>query len=80
MVGHGDEGVEAVVAFAAVVLEGFEEERGVGGGLEEATAIVGGAGDEKSAVVWGSVGDGHGWPSVPQRLKPRDGAEGLRHG
>ena len=33
MVGHDDEGVEFVVAFGAVVLEGFEEEFGVGGRL-----------------------------------------------
>jgi hypothetical protein len=28
--------------------------------LEEAAAVVGGAGDEVGAVVWSSVGDGHG--------------------
>ena len=27
---------------------------------EVSTAVVGGAGDEVGAVVWGSVGDGHG--------------------
>jgi len=34
VVGHDDEGVEFVVAFAAIVLEGFEEEFGVRGNLE----------------------------------------------
>ena len=60
VVGHDDEGVKFVVAFAAVVLKRVEEELGVCGGLKEATAIVGAAGDKICAVVWGSVGDRHG--------------------
>ena len=46
VVGHDDEGVKFVVAFAAVVLERFEEEFGVACDLEEASAVVGAAGDE----------------------------------
>ena len=34
VVRHDDEGVELVMAFAAIVLEGFEEEFGVRGNLE----------------------------------------------
>jgi hypothetical protein len=60
VVGHDDEGVEEVVAFVAVVLEGLEEEFGVGVDLEEASSVVGGTGDEICTVVWSSVGDGHG--------------------
>jgi hypothetical protein len=41
VVGHDYEGVEEVVLFGAVVLEGFEEEVGVARNLEEAAAIVG---------------------------------------
>lgn len=59
VVGHDDEGMEAVVAFAPVVLEGVEEELGCGGVLEEAVAIVGRTGDEICPVVWSSFGDGH---------------------
>ena len=60
VVGHGDEGVEAVVALGAVVLEGFEEEEGVGGDLEEAAGVVGAAGDEEGAGLGGAGGDRHG--------------------
>jgi len=59
VVGHEDEGVELVVAFAAVVLEGFEEEVGGGFNLEEASALVGLGGDEESAVACCSGGDSH---------------------
>jgi hypothetical protein len=59
VVGHDDEGVEFVCAFGAVVLEGFEEEFGVRGDLEEAATIVGDGGDEESAFVRGSPRDGH---------------------
>ena len=60
VVGHDDEGVEFVMAFAAVVLEGVEEELGVRFGLEEAKTVPGATGDEICAVVWSSVGDRHG--------------------
>jgi hypothetical protein len=49
VVGHDDEGVELVVALATIVLEGFEEEFGVGGDLKEAAAVVGRGGDEEGA-------------------------------
>jgi len=49
VVGHDDEGVEFVVTFGSVVLEGFEEEFGVGGDLEEAATVVGSAGDEEGS-------------------------------
>jgi hypothetical protein len=38
VVGHDDEGVEFVVSFGSVVLEGFDEEFGVAFDLEEAVA------------------------------------------
>jgi hypothetical protein len=46
VVGHDDEGVELEVAFVAIVLECFDEERGVGVELEEGAAVGGGAGYE----------------------------------
>jgi len=49
VVGHDDEGVEFEVACAAVVLQGFEEEVGVGGDLKEAATVIGCAGDEEGA-------------------------------
>ncbi len=49
VVGHDDEGVELVVALATIVLEGFEEEFGVGGDLKEAAAVVGCTCDEEGA-------------------------------
>ena len=61
VVGHDDEGVYEVVAFVAIVLEGFEEELGVGFALKEASAVVGDAGDEESARRVEAFGDGHGW-------------------
>ena len=70
VVGHDDEGVEFVVAFAAIVLEGIEEELGCGFGLEEAAAVVGLGADEEGAVACCSGGDSHRLPSLPQRLKP----------
>lgn len=80
VVGHDDEGVEAVVALGAVVLEGFEEELGVGRGLEE-TAAVGSLGaDEGGAVDCEAGGLAHGGPSVPQRLKPGNASEVGWHG
>jgi hypothetical protein len=54
-----DEGVEFVVAFAAVVLEGVDHEQGVGFDLEEAAAIVGRCGDEKGAGSGGARRDRH---------------------
>ena len=47
VVGHDDEGVEFVVTFGPVVLEGFDEEFGVGGNLEETASVVSSAGDEE---------------------------------
>jgi hypothetical protein len=73
VVGHDDEGVEFVVAFAAVVLEGFEEEFGCGCDLEEAAAVVGLGADEEGSVAGCSGGDSHRLPSLPQRLKPPGG-------
>ena len=55
VVGHDDEGVEFVCALGAVVLEGFEEELGVRGDLEEAAAVVGDGGDEEGAGGGGSL-------------------------
>jgi hypothetical protein len=49
VVGHDDEGVEFVVSFGTVVLEGFEEEFGVAFDLKEAAAVVGSAGDEEGS-------------------------------
>src|ERR1700679_3004014 len=60
VVRHHDEGMEFVVAFGAVVLEGFEEEFGVVRELEEAVAIVSDGGDEEGAFRGDSRGDGHG--------------------
>ena len=59
MVGHDDEGVEFECASGAVVLEGFEEEFGIRGDLEEAAAIVGDRGDEECAGGGGSLRDCH---------------------
>jgi len=50
VVGHDDEGVKFVVSFGAVMLEGFDEEFGVTFDLKEATAVVGSAGGEESAL------------------------------
>jgi len=55
VVGHDDEGVEFVVSFGAVVLEGFDEEFGVAFDLEDAAAVVDSAGDEE-AVGAGCAG------------------------
>ncbi len=59
VVRHDDEGVEFVVAFAAVVLDGFDEELGVGGDLEEVAAVVGLGADEEGSVACCSGGDRH---------------------
>lgn len=59
VVGHDDEGVEFVVSFGAVVLEGFDEEFGVAFDLEEAAAVVGSAGDEEGARARCAGGDRH---------------------
>lgn len=59
-----------VVAFVAIVLQGFEEEFGCGLDLEEPSPVVGLDGDEEGSVACCSGGDRHRWPSVPQRLKP----------
>ena len=80
VVGHDDEGVKAVVALGSVVLEGFEEELGVGGGLEEAAAVEGLGADEEGAVAGEAGGLAHAGPSVPQRLKPGNASEEGWHG
>ena len=49
VVGHDDEGVEFVMAFGSVVLEGFDEEFGVAFDLKEAASVVGSAGDEEGS-------------------------------
>ena len=59
VVGHDAEGVEFVCALGAVVLEGFEEEFGVRGDLEEAAAVAGDGGDEECAGGGGSLRDCH---------------------
>jgi hypothetical protein len=56
VVGHDNEGVEFIVAFAAVVLEGFEEEFSGGCDLEESSAVVGLGGDEEGSVAGCSGG------------------------
>ncbi len=70
VVGHDDEGVEFVVAFAAVVLEGFYQEASGGCDLEECSPAVGLGGDEEGSVACCSGRDSHRRPSLPQRLKP----------
>ena len=57
MVGHDDVGVEKVAG--TVVIDGFEEERGVALDLEEPAAVVGGCGDEVSAGSGGAARDRH---------------------
>lgn len=59
VVGHDDEGVEFVASFGAIVLERFDEEFGVASYLEEATTIVGSAGDEEGAGSGCTGGDRH---------------------
>jgi hypothetical protein len=49
VVGHDDEGVEFVVSFGSVVLEGFDEKFGVAFDLKEAASVVGSAGDEEGS-------------------------------
>lgn len=61
VVGHNDEGVEEVVAFVPVVLEGVEGELCVAVDLEEAAAVVGLGGDEEGAVAGEAGGLTHGW-------------------
>ena len=61
VVGHDDEVMELVLPFAAVVLEGFEEELGVGGLLEESSSVPGLGGDEEGSVACCSGGDSHDW-------------------
>lgn len=58
VVGHENEGVEAIAAFGAVVIEELEEEAGVRVRLEEATALRGYGGDEEGAE-FGREWDGH---------------------
>jgi hypothetical protein len=66
VIGQDDEGVEFVVAFGSVMLEGFDEEFGVTLDLKEAAAVVGSAGDEErkcrgGMLCWGSpFGDCNG--------------------
>jgi hypothetical protein len=57
MVGHDDVGVQKITG--AVVVDGFEEERGVALDLEESAAVVGGCGDEVSARSGGAARDRH---------------------
>jgi hypothetical protein len=59
VVGHDDEGVEFVVPFGAVVLEGFDEEFGVALDLEESASVVGCAGDEEGSEAGCASGDRH---------------------
>ena len=47
VIGHDDKGVEFVVTFGPVVLEGFDKEFSVGWNLEETASVVGSAGNEK---------------------------------
>jgi hypothetical protein len=49
VIGHDDEGMKLVVASLTIVLDGFQEEFGIGGNLEESSAIVGRGSDEKRA-------------------------------
>jgi hypothetical protein len=63
VVGHYDEGMEKVMLFGAVVLEGFEEEFGVVRDLKDAAAVVADGGDEEGALVGGSLRDSH-WGSL----------------
>lgn len=60
VVGHQDEGVELIEAFATVVLQGVEQELRVAVDLEEAAALPCRRGDEEGAVACGSGRDGHG--------------------
>ena len=60
MIWHDDEGVEEILTGSAVVLQGFEQEVGVLGYLEEAAAVVGSAGDKECAGACCSGGDRHG--------------------
>ena len=69
VVWHDDEGVEFVVAFAAVVVEGFYQELGCGRDQEECSPVVGLGGDGEGAVACCPGGDSHRWPSLPQRLQ-----------
>lgn len=59
VVRHDDEGMEFVMAFGAVVLQGFEEELSVAGDLEEAVTIGRDGRDEERAGSGGSLWDGH---------------------
>jgi hypothetical protein len=59
VVGHDDKGVEFVVPFGSIVLEGFDEELGVTFDLEEAATVVGSAGDEEGAGAGCAGGDRH---------------------
>ncbi len=59
VVRHDDEGMEFVVPFAAVVLEGIEEQLGVGGCLEETAAVPGLGTDEEGSVACCSGRDSH---------------------
>ncbi len=61
VVGHDDEGVETVVAFVAVMLEGFEEELGCAVDLKEAASVVSDACDEVGSRQVLAFGDRHGW-------------------
>ena len=70
VVGHDDEGVEFVVAFSAIVLEGLEEELCCGCDLEECSSVCSLGGDEEGSVACCSGGFRHRWPSLPQWLKP----------
>jgi len=57
MVGHDDVSVQKIAG--AVVIDGFEEERGVAFNLKKAPAVVGGRGDEVSARSGGAARDRH---------------------
>src|ERR1019366_2883836 len=72
VVGHDDESMQLVVALAAIVLEGFNEEFGVDGKLEETATVVGCGGDEECAVAGCAGRDRHTAivRRVSQGLKP----------
>ena len=59
VIGHDGEGVEFVVSFGAVVLEGFYEEFGVAFDLKDAAAVIGSAGDEEGPGAGCCAGDRH---------------------
>ena len=76
VVGHDDERVKAAAALAAVMLESFEKECGGSGDLKAAAAIPSDRGDKVGPGRARRCGIAMAGPSVPRRLKPRDGMSG----